>query len=136
MISVPISMERGEPFQIQPKCVIISITNKKIMRKINTTTYKVTVRIGNTETREVDYGVKDSIIEMLFGQGLKLTAVELLKQNKLAGKVAEAGDELLLEEEEYTRVKSALEVLAGLGKNDIEFVKRILEAETVEVAEK
>ena len=106
------------------------------MRKINTTTYKTTVRSISGEVKEVDYGVKDSLATILFHPGLKLNAIDLLKQNKLANKVLESGDELLLEEEEYSRVKAALEVVTGLGKNDVEFVTRILEAETIEVTEK
>lgn len=105
------------------------------MRKINTTTYKVTIRTTEGE-KDIDYGFKDSLVTILFQPDLKLNAIELLKQNKLADKVIESGDELLLEEEEYSRVKAALEVVTGLGKNDVEFVTRILEAETIEVTEK
>lgn len=103
------------------------------MKKINITTYKVTVRTGNGETRAIDYGIKDSLVELLFQPSLKLNAVNLLKQQKLADKVMTAENELLLEEEEYTRVKAALDSVEGLSRNDVVFVQRILEAETVEV---
>lgn len=106
------------------------------MKKINTTTYKVHVRSTEGEVKEIDYGMKDSIVTILFNPELKLSAVDLLKQNKLAEKVANSVDELLLEEEEYTRIKSALDAVRGLGRNDVEFVIRILEAETVEVTAK
>lgn len=106
------------------------------MRKINITTYKVTVRSANGETKEIDYGTKDSLVTILFNPELKLSAVDLLKQNKLAEKITDSTDELLLEDEEYNRVKAALDIVQGLGRNDVEFVKRILDAETVEVAVK
>lgn len=106
------------------------------MKKINITTYKVTVRTATGETKEIDYGMKDSLVTILFNQELKLSAVDLLKQNKLAEKITDAGDELLLEDEEYSRVKAALDIVQGLGRNDVTFVERILEAEAVEVTAK
>ena len=113
----------------------MDLYNINIMRKINTTPYKVNVRT-ETEEKEIDYNIKNSIITILFQPALKLSAVELLKQNKLAEKVASSGDELLLEEEEYTRLKIALDALEGLSRNDVEFVTRILEASSVEVEAK
>ena len=106
------------------------------MKKINITTYKVSARSADGEVKEVNYGIKDSLVTILFNPELKLSAVDLLKQNKLAEKITDSTDELLLEEEEYTRVKAALDRVTGLGRNDVTFVERILEAETVEVAEK
>jgi len=45
-------------------------------------------------------------------------------------------DEILLEEEEYQRIKKALDTYKGFGRNDIELITRINEAEKVEVETK
>ncbi len=105
------------------------------MRKINMVGFKVLV-YRNDEKKELDYAIKDSMIEIIFNPALKLNSIKLLKQNDLAQKILAAGDELLLEEEEYNRLKEAFEKVEGLGKNDVELVKRIFDAEKVEVEAK
>ena len=106
------------------------------MKKINMKAFNVTVRDGNGKEKEIKYGLKESLIEIIFNQALKLNSLKLLKQNDLAKKIETAGDELLLEEEEYVRVKEALDKVEGLGKNDVELVQRVMNAETVEVTAK
>lgn len=106
------------------------------MKKINMKGFKVTVTNKDGIKREIDYGLKESLVEILFHPTLKLNSIKLLKQNDLAKKISDAGDELLLEEEEYSRMKEALEKIEGLGKNDVELVQRVVNAETVEVKPK
>lgn len=85
----------------------------------------------------MDYLVRDSIVEILFHPGLQLAAKDLLDRDTLARKIKDwPGDDLLLEEEEYKKVVSGMEALRGLGRHDVEFVKRILNAQTVEVQAK
>lgn len=102
------------------------------MKKINMRGFKVTV-FRDGERVEVDYAIKDSIIEILFNPALKLNGSRILKQNELAKKVLETGDDLVVEEEEYNRIKDAFEKVEGLGKNDVELVSRIINAEKVEI---
>ena len=107
------------------------------MKKINIKAYNVLVTTPDGSKGEVIYAFKESIIEMLFSPTLKLKTIDLLKQEILAKKIIESkGDELLVEEEEYSRIKKALEQVEGLSKNDIELVHRILEAEEIEVESK
>jgi len=107
------------------------------MRKINFQDYNVTVQTPEGEKRQIPYEVKDSMISLLFHPDLKLGGVELLKQNELAGKIlnAEPGD-LLLEEAEYNKLTQAINVIKGYGRNEVELVRRILEAPEVEVEAK
>lgn len=107
------------------------------MRKIDIRPFVVVINEPDGGKREVGYRFKESIIEILFNPNLKLNSVNLLKQDELAKKIMNAGEEeLLLEEEEYIRVKAALDTIQGLTKNDVELVRRIINATEVEVKAK
>ncbi len=85
----------------------------------------------------VDYNVRDSIIEILFHPDLQLGARAVLDRDAFARKIKDWPDnDLLLEEEEYKKVVAALEVLRGLARRDVEFIKRVLNAPQVEVQPK
>ena len=105
------------------------------MRKITLEPYQVKVRTTEGE-KEVQYGIKESFVGILFNPGLKLGGTAILKQNELAEKIMLSDGDVLLEEEEYQRIRTAIETVEGLGKNDVEFVRRILEAKEVSVQEK
>lgn len=84
-----------------------------------------------------DYLVRESIVEMLFNPSLGLSAKDLLDRDPLARRIKDLpGNDLLLEEAEYKKVLTALEALRGLGRHDVEFVKRVFNAPTVEVQAK
>lgn len=85
---------------------------------------------------ETPFQVKNSIIAVLFQPALKLNAVSLLRQNDLAKKIQDAGDEVLLEEEEYERLCKGINALEGLGREAVEFVERILNAPKIDITEK
>lgn len=104
------------------------------MYKIDMTPFNVTVKNLDGISRDVKYGLKESMVEILYTPALKLNSLGLLKQEVLAKKIANANDtELLLEDEEYTRLKNAMEAMEGFAKNDLTLVHRILEAQPVEV---
>ena len=97
--------------------------------------FTVSVRDGDIK-REVNYGLKESMAALLFQPALKLNSVSLLRQDELAKKIIDSGDELLLEEEEYLRLKVAVDTVQGLGQNDVELVRRIINAPEIEVTAK
>lgn len=108
------------------------------MRKINLKDYIVTRRVpdngnpGKTVEIEIPYHVKDSILNLMFIPQLRLTGAELVKQNVLAMKLENCKeDEIVIEEEEYSRIKKAFDTFQGFQRNDVELVTRILEAEEV-----
>ena len=113
------------------------------MRKINLKDYTVKVKApdkinpGQVIEGEFPYKFKDSILNLLFIRELQLSGAELVKQNVLAMKLeACKDDEILLEDEEYNRIKRAVDTFKGFGRNDVELVTRINEAEVVEVEPK
>jgi hypothetical protein len=101
------------------------------MRKFDVTEYTITMDNGQT----LPYRVKDSAVTILFNPDRKLNAVELLKTNTLAERIMGAEGHVLLEEADYAELKKACETVRGYGKEDVEFVRRVLEAPQVNVME-
>lgn len=113
------------------------------MRKLNLKDYTVKKVIPDQANEgqligvEFPYKFKDSVLLLLFSRELQLDGAELVKQNVLAMKLEQCkDDEILLEEEEYQRVKKAVAVFKGFKRDDVELVTRINEAEVVEVKPK
>jgi len=113
------------------------------MRKLNLKDYMVKVKApdrmnpGQEIEGEWPYHFKDSVLNLLFTRELQLSGAELVKQNVLAMKLEQCkDDEVLLEEDEYQRIKKAVEVFKGFNRNDVGLVTRINEAEVVEVKTK
>lgn len=113
------------------------------MRKLNLEDYTVKLKMpdrmnaGKEIEAELPYHVKDSILNLMFIRELQLSGAELVKQNVLAIKIETCkDDEILLEDEEYARIKRAFDTFKGFNRNDVELVTRINEAEVVEVTSK
>ena len=101
------------------------------MRKIDLTEYMV-----DQDGKQLPYPMKEALAECLFAPDLIIRALDLLKRDDLARKImAMEGDAALLEEAEYAMVKAAVEAITKYVRNDVEFVKRVLNAPQVEVAE-
>jgi len=106
------------------------------MKKLSLKDYEIEIKTP-AGTKKDNYEVKTSIIGLLFQPALKLNAVQVLEQNKLAEKILQhEGDEILLEDAEYGKIKHAIDITVGFGKNDVELVRRVLEAEDADVIEK
>jgi hypothetical protein len=110
------------------------------MRKLNLKDYTVKMKVpdntnlGQEVDAEFPYHVKDSILNLLFIRELQLNSAELVRQNILAIKIESCKeDEILLEEDEWGRIKKAVDVFKGFNRNDVELVTRINEAEVVEI---
>ena len=113
------------------------------MRKLNLKDYTVKMRIpdqvklGQVVDAEMPYNFKDSLLTLLFTRELQLGGAELVKQNVLAMKLEQCkDDEILLEEDEWQRIKKAVDAYKGFNRNDVELVTRVNEAEVVEVEPK
>jgi len=113
------------------------------MRKLNLKDYTVKVKVpdkmnpGQSIDAEIPYRFKDSILNLLFSRDLQLSGAELVKQNVLAMKLEQCKeDEILFEDEEYSRIKKAIDTFKGFSRPDVEFIERINEAEVVEVKSK
>jgi len=110
------------------------------MRKLNLKNYIVKVKVpdkinpGKVIEAEIPYHFKDSVLNLMFIRDLQLSGAELVKQNVLAMKLETCkDDEIILEEEEYNRIKKAIDTYRGFTRDDIELVTRINEAEVVEI---
>ncbi|TET08513.1 MAG: hypothetical protein E3J83_03485 [Candidatus Atribacteria bacterium] len=107
------------------------------MRKLNVTQYEVKVLQADGTYKEIPYNVKESIVQLMFHPDLGLGGVALLKQNEIAEKILKAGIDVLLEEEEYNKVRFAVvDNFKGYTQNEVELVKRVTECQEVKVKEK
>lgn len=110
------------------------------MRKIELQNYLVGMRNLEGEKEPKPYDVKGSLVSCLLHPALKLTGRELLLRGKLATRIEEAeivegNGHILVEEEEYRKLRQAFETIEGFTKSDMELVRRVLEAEEIEVKE-
>ncbi len=100
------------------------------MRKLDLTNYDFTEKVQNpvrgVEEVTLPYLVKDSILNIMFLPELGLRGAELVRQNVLAVKIEQAVDSVMLEEEEYERVKKAAETYTAQRRADVELIDRIL----------
>ena len=106
------------------------------MRKILVTNYPVTLGSANGQEITEDFKVKESLEICLFHPQLQLDGRELMKRRKILHKIEEADGTLLLEDDEWQKLKQAFETIKGLSKNELPLVERVLEAEEIEVKEK
>ncbi len=107
------------------------------MRRIKLDNYNIIRKVpdnmgGKLIEIQLPYAVKDSILNLMFIKELQLTSAELVRQNMLAIKIESCKDsEVILEDEEWGRLKKAVNTFKGFIRDDIELVTRILEAEEV-----
>lgn len=101
---------------------------ESIMRKIDLSPYTAILVSAEGKRKEVPYEVGNSIISILFAEGLN--ASDTIVRHMIALKVREAGEgDLLLDETEYGIVKKALEAFKNYSENDAEFILRVFKAE-------
>lgn len=108
------------------------------MRKIDISNYTITdVVQPSGEAVENPYDFRYSIGEVLLAREQGMTARQLLAADDLFRKIRDWPDDtLLLEEAEYQVLHQAFERMTGYGKYDVELVRRVLEAQEVQVQEK
>lgn len=106
------------------------------MRKIDVRSYKVALAKPDGTKYEDDFIVKESLCICLLHPALQLNGLELLNRAPIKDKIEGATDFVLLEEEEYTKLKTAIETITGFSSNELEMVNRVLNAEEIKVEEK
>lgn len=110
------------------------------MRKIELQNYMVNAPQEDGSFKPLPYNVKESMVSCLLHPALKLTGRELLLRNKLATRIEEAeivegNGHILVEEDDFRKLRQAFESIEGFTKSDMELVRRVLEAEEIEVGE-
>ena len=106
------------------------------MRKLELKHYMVSVRDVQGKLNDIPYDFKDAIINLMFHPNLKLQRVALLETDILAKKIMETDKEIILEEEEYNKIKNAIDSFQGFTRTEVELVKRVLECPKIDVKEK
>jgi len=106
------------------------------MRKLKLENYTVSLRNEQGKLNDIPYDFKDAIINLMFHPNLRLSGTKLLETNIIAEKIMEADKEIILEEEEYNKVKSAIDSFNGFTRNEVELVKRVSECPKIDVKEK
>lgn len=105
------------------------------MRRIDLTDYETEV-LTEDGIKTIPYNVKESIDLAMYHPDLKLGWRELFENDRVAQKIKSANGSVLLEESEYTSIKRVFETIQGFRKQDLELVRRVLEAPKVEVTER
>ena len=105
------------------------------MRKINLEKYVVEVPNSTGALQPVDIDVKEWISGAIFHPDLKLGGREVILRGKLADKIEKAEKEIILEETDYSKIKTAFETIQGFGKVHMEMLTRVLDAPLINVKE-
>jgi hypothetical protein len=82
-----------------------------------------------------EYEVVPSLVSALFIPALNLNARRLIENDRIARKIEQATDSVLLEESEYLCVKEAFDTFTGYKRQDAELVERVTNAPIIEVKE-
>jgi len=93
---------------------------------------KVPGEIDIVKTPDVMYPVREFLAEILFLPALKIGARDLIEHDRIARKIEAAGDDILLEEGEYTRLLAAIDTFQGYSRGDLELIKRVTGAAEID----
>lgn len=105
------------------------------MKKIDVQDYFVSVPAEDGTNVEIPYNVRESLVGCLFHPELKLGGRDIIERDVIAKKIESAEDHVLLEDAEYQKLLHAFETVKGFGKAEVELVKRVFDAEDVDVVE-
>lgn len=108
--------------------------------KINLSAYNFTARVREDETgtineRTMPFNVKDSLASILFHPELRLSVIDSFKAQDLANKIRKSGDDVLVDSGEMDMIKRSYNVIKAPQEYELEFFRRIRDAEEVEVEE-
>jgi hypothetical protein len=104
--------------------------------KVDLRNYKV--QVGEDDGKPVmdDYDVKDSLCRLLFHPDLKLTVEQAFQQKDLVDRIRAAKTSVIVDFFEFQRMRAAYEILRSPSEDDLEFLRRIRDAELVEASPK
>lgn len=105
------------------------------MFRIDVTEYSFTAKTPDGQTVSTPYDVKDSMATILLNPQQKLNGTSLLRSNMIAEKILKAEGSVLLEDAEYQTLRNAADTTVGFDRQDVELVRRIMDAPRIEVKE-
>ncbi len=108
--------------------------------KIDLRSYDFTAKVRDEETGAINektlpFNVKDSLASILFHPELRLNVIDSFKAQDLANKIRKSGDDVLVDTAEMDMIKRSYNVIKAPQEYELEFFKRIRDAEEVEVEE-
>jgi|LGOV01.1.fsa_nt_gb hypothetical protein len=106
------------------------------MKKIDVRDYFVAIPTEDGSKIDIPYTVKESLVSCLFHPELKLGGRDVIERDVIAKKIESAEDFVLLEDSEYQKLFHAFETVRGFGQAEVELVRRVFEAESIDVVEK
>ena len=95
------------------------------MKKLNLGNYSVTIKDQEGLDRIMPYNFKNTIINVLTHQQFGLNGPDMMEVAPLVKKLNNATTFVILSEEEYRQITSALKRFKGFIKNDIQMLERI-----------
>lgn len=102
------------------------------MKKLNLQNYYVEVQTKEG-LKKIPYDIKGSIKNILFDPRQQLNHLQLFEAMEVYRKIKEAKEDILLEDAEYSIIDKSLNAFRGWTENDYEFVRRIKDAENIEM---
>ena len=105
------------------------------MRKLDLKKYTISVKDEKGVTQSIPYDFKESLIQLMFHPNLQLSGKALLETNIVAEKLIKTDKEVLLEEDEYNKIKSAVDNFKGFSRNEVELVERINNCPQIDIKE-
>ena len=105
-------------------------------KKIDLSQYASNVVDPSTEGGFAMFDIRTSLVNVLFHQKLNLGAVEVLERDELRRAIInEETDTLLVSPDDWQKLCGGVKAVDGFGQNDVEFIRRVLKADEVEVDE-
>ena len=105
------------------------------MRKVDLIPYDIPLYERGVIVGKTPYKVRESLANLAFVPADDCKGRELLKREVLAVAIETAGDSILLEEADWQKLLRAIDLIPK-GRNEVELVRRVLDAPEVKVGEK
>ena len=96
---------------------------------------RIKMKDGRPLREEDEFDCKGSLADILFNPLLKLSVDKAFQAHDLAEKIRAANAHVLLDNKEMEMVRAAYAVITAPTENQLEFFKRIRDAEEVDVRE-
>ena len=106
--------------------------------KLNLINYITLINIiENGKEKEKPYKVRNAIANILCHPSLKIVGYEFYENGKLGDKIINCTDDYItLSQIEYDKIKKVFEKFEGFSRNEFELVRRVFEAQQVDIKEK
>ena len=91
---------------------------------------------GTLDERPVmaDYNVRETLVNIILHPGRRMGGLDFLRAEELSRKILdESKAEVLLAEDDYAKLRAAVEQFKGYGRHDSQMLHRVMDAEIVQL---